>query len=76
VTDDQDGPPGPGRGNGPGGRGTGGGQDDATGNGASSGDGPPAGPAEGRSLRIVEQPRPVGLLESILGSVTAFFFGS
>lgn len=80
VIDDQDGPTGPGRGNGPGGRpadqGTGNGQGASTGDGGSSGDGPPPGLTDGRSLRVVEQPQPVGLLESILGSVSAFFFGS
>jgi uncharacterized protein YkwD len=64
---------------GPGGNGNGAG----TGNGGASGGGPPPGQgganpagANPTSLRVVDEPAPPGLFETIVGGVTGFFLGA
>jgi uncharacterized protein YkwD len=62
---------GQGLGFGPGGVGNGGNND---GNGGQSGNGPP--PGSGATLRVTDPPPSQGLVETIVGGVTGFFFGA
>ena len=68
---------------GPGGNGSGSGNGAGNGNGGASGGGPPPGQggaspagANSTSMRVVDEPAPPGLFETIVGGVTGFFLGA